>query len=55
MNTGLTQSEIASKCNTGQSYISSLLTEKRKSPSWLLGESLIKLHKKETSTSRESA
>lgn len=55
MNTGLTQSQIASRCNTGQSNISGLLTGKRKSPGWSLGESLLKLHKEETSGSKEAA
>ncbi len=42
---GLTQAQIAERCNTGQSHISALSNGIRKSPNWLLGESLIKLHK----------
>ncbi|SEN71573.1 helix-turn-helix domain-containing protein [Nitrosomonas marina] len=45
MGAGLTQSQIASRCKTGQSNISGLLTGKRKSPSWMLGEHLRNLHK----------
>ena len=41
---GLTQTQIADYCQTGQSHISSLLKGTRKSPSWQLGESLRELH-----------
>ena len=43
---GLTQSQIAEKCGTGQSHISSLASGKRKVPNWNLGDALIRLHKK---------
>lgn len=41
---GLTQAQIADRCNTGQSYISDLYRVNRKCPNWHLGESLRKLH-----------
>lgn len=45
MDGGLSQGEIATKCNTGQSYVSGLLRGSKKRPSWLLGNSLIELHR----------
>jgi len=42
---GMTQAQIAEKCNTGQSHISSLLSGDRKSPNWILGDSILRLHK----------
>ena len=55
INFGLTQSEIAQKCGTGQSYISSLLGGDRRSPNWQLGDSLIRLHRRQTRKTKKAA
>jgi transcriptional regulator with XRE-family HTH domain len=44
IDSGLTQARIAELCGTGQSYISGLLRNERKRPSWELGNSLLRLH-----------
>lgn len=41
---GFTQRDIADRCNTSQSYISTLYNGQRKSPNWHLGDQLIRLH-----------
>jgi len=41
LDNGHTQAQIAKRCGTGQSYISSLLSGSRKSPNWGLGNALI--------------
>ena len=48
MASGLSQSEIAAKCQTGQSHISGLFRGERKQPGWQLGQSLIALHAERT-------
>ncbi len=42
---GLTQAEIAKRCQTGQSYISELSRGVRTQPSWVIGERLRTLHR----------
>jgi predicted XRE-type DNA-binding protein len=46
MCSGMTQTQIAQEVHSGQSHISSLLSGKRKIPNWVLGDALIKLHRK---------
>lgn len=41
---GMTQHQIASACETGQSHISALARGDRQCPSWNLGERLRALH-----------
>lgn len=55
INFGLTQSEIAQKCGTGQSHISSLLSGDRRSPNWQLGDSLIRLHRRQSRKAKKAA
>ncbi len=42
---GVRQVEIASFCETSQSYISDLLNGKSKQPNWAIGDSLLRLHR----------
>ena len=52
MASGLSQSEIAAKCQTGQSHISGLFAGERKQPGWQLGQSLIVCMRNAPSASR---
>lgn len=55
MDSGLSQSEIANKCGTGQSHISGLYLGHRKCPNWVLGDALIRLHKEVANQSKRAA
>ncbi len=46
LNAGMTQTEIAEACDTGQSHVSGLLRGDRKNPNWPLGQRLLDLHAK---------
>lgn len=46
MQSGWSQADIATHCNTGQSHISGLCTGDRKMPGYDLGVSLVALHKR---------
>lgn len=46
LDAGMTQAEIAEKCDTGQSHISCLYRGERKCPNYDLGEALVALHKR---------
>lgn len=43
---GVTQKEIASFCGTVQGHISDLKVGRRICPNWIIGDKLIRLHKK---------
>lgn len=51
----LTQSEIAAKCDTAQSTISSLINRDGGEPSYSLGEKIKELHKKVSKTRKQPA
>jgi transcriptional regulator with XRE-family HTH domain len=44
IDSGMTQSEIAESCDTGQSHVSALLRGDRKNPNWPLGQRILDLH-----------
>jgi len=54
LDSGMTQAQIATACDTGQSHISALLNGKRKHPNWTLGERLLSLRKERMSMSRNN-
>lgn len=41
---GLSQQDIADRCNTSQGFISDLYRRRRVCPNWVIGDLLIKLH-----------
>ena len=55
MASGLSQSDIANACGTGQSHISGLFRGDRKQPGWQLGQSLIALHADRTKREQAAA
>ena len=55
LDAGLTQSQIALTCKTGQSHISGLYRGERKCPNHDLGEAIIKLHREYCADQQEAA
>lgn len=49
IDSGMTQAEIARRCATSQGYISDMINGRRKCPNWILGDALIRLHRKRKS------
>lgn len=52
---GLSQAEIAVRCDTGQSHISGLFRGERKCPNWVLGNRLVSLHQEVVDQRKPSA
>ncbi len=52
---GLTQAQIADRCETGQSHISGLLRGERKQPGWALGDRLLALHRERRGKTEQAA
>jgi len=50
---GLTQTDIASKCNAAQATVSDLATGKTASPGFDLGQALLRLHAELASKKRQ--
>lgn len=46
LDSGMTQSQIAEECDTGQSHISGLYRGDRKQPNWELGDRILALYQK---------
>ncbi len=52
---GLTQVEVAERCNTHQGYVSGLLRGKKRNPCWAIGDKLLALHRRIIKRRRKDA
>jgi hypothetical protein len=55
LDTGLTQVEVAARCNTTQGHVSSMLRGIKRHPSWELGDKLLSLHRRIVKRRRKAA